>query len=178
MQQAVMGAFAFLLLSVAHVIPAIAAPAGEPVIIVPVEAGTADPSAMEPGTPEEVEPPRAPRKAPEVRDSTRGMYDPETGREGDSRSLDQLSRDRLDIEGKRSRSLDDLGSPARERRRIDQSRGRLNTPGERVYGTPSLRDRLGVPDSRRDYRIEGTRDLRQEPIDEDGSEDYRVYRTR
>ena len=175
--------FGWLLLSAAYATPAISGPAaggaederhrGETIVIVPAETGAAEPSA-----PEEAEPPRGPRKVPEVRDPSRGMYDPHTGREGDARTLDQLSRDRLNIEGKRSRSLDDLGSPARERQRIDQSRGRLYDPGERVYGTPSLQDRLGVPDSRREYRIDGTRDLRQEPIDQHGSEDFRVYRTR
>jgi hypothetical protein len=175
--------FSWLLLSAAYAAPAISGPAadgtkgerhsGETIVIVPAETAAAEPDAQD-----EAEPPRGPRKVPEVRDPSRGMYDPYTGREGDTRSLDQLSRDRLNIEGKRSRSLNDLGSPARERQGIDQSRGRLYDPGERVYGTPSLQDRLGVPDSRREYRIDGTRDLRQEPIDEHGSEDFRVYRTR
>jgi len=132
----------------------------------------------EPDSPREVDEPRAPRKTPQPRDPTRGMYDPETEREGDSRSTGQLSRDRLDLEGKRSRSLEELASPLRERRSIDRSRGRLREPGERIYGTRSLRDRLSVPDSRSDYRIESTRDLRQEYIEENGGEDYRVYRTR
>lgn len=152
---------------------------GRKIIVVPVPVETSpDPVLRSPEAPEEADPPRAPRKIPEVRDPARGMYDPETAREGDSRTLDQLSRDRLNMEGKRSRSLDDLGSPLRERRRIDQSRGRLSDPGERTTGTSSLRNRLGVPDSRRDYRIESTRDLRQEYIEENGSSDYRVYRTR
>jgi hypothetical protein len=144
------------------------------VIIVPVIPGTAE------GVqgPNEQDEPRAHRKTPEPRDPTRGMYDPETEREGDARTLDQLSRDRLNLEGQRSRSLDDLTSPLRERRRIDQSRGRLRGPDERTYGTPSLRDRLSVPDSRRDYRIDSSRDLRQEYIEENGSADYRIYRTR
>lgn len=182
-----LGVFGLSILAAAYATPAIAGDAAgnpedryrvEPAIIVPVETGAVERSRAEPGAPEEAEPPRAPRKVPEVRDPTRGMYDPHTDREGDARSLDQLSRDRLNIDGKRSRSLDDLASPSRERKRIDQSRGRLSDPGERVYGTSSLRNRLGVPDSRRDYRIDSTRDLRQEPIDENGSEDYRVYRTR
>jgi hypothetical protein len=178
--------FGWLLLAVAYATPAISGPvnssqrerhAGETIIIVPAETEAAEPIAAT-DTPEEAEPPRGPRRTPEVRDPSRGMYDPYTGREGDTRSLDQLSRDRLNIEGNRSRSLDDLASPSRERQRIDQSRGRLYDPGERVYGTPSLQDRLGVPESRRNYRIDSTRDLRQEPIDESGSTDYRVYRTR
>lgn len=129
-------------------------------------------------TQEEMDEPRAPRKTPEPRDPTRGMYDPETDREGDARAIRQLSRDRLNLEGKRSRSLEELASPLRERRSIDQIRGRLREPEERTYGTSSLKDRLSVSDSRRDYRIESSRDLRQEYIDENGSADYRVYRTR
>jgi hypothetical protein len=168
MQKPHLSALAWLLLAAAS--PAVSGP------VVPVESVLAE-QGIEPGAPEEAEPPRVPRRIPEVRDPSRGMYDPHTEREGDARSLDQLSRDRLNIDGKRSRSLDDLASPARERQRIDESRGRLNS-GERVYGTPSLRERLSVPDSRRTYRIDGTRDLRQEPIDEHGSADYRVYRTR
>lgn len=151
------------------------------VIIVPVIPGTEEGvrGANEPDSQREMDEPRAHRKTPEPRDRTRGMYDPETAREGDARTLDQLSRDRLNLEGQRSRSLDDLTSPLRERRRIDQSRGRLGGSKERSYGTSPLRDRLSVPDSRRDYRIESTRpDLRQEYIEENGSADYRVYRTR
>lgn len=150
------------------------------VIIVPVIPGTEEgvQGANEPDSQREMDEPRAHRKTPEPRDPTRGMYDPETAREGDARTLDQLSRDRLNLEGKRSRSLNDLSSPLRERRSIDQSRGRLGAK-ERAYGTSSLRNRLSVPDSRRDYRIESTRpDLRQEYIEENGSADYRVYRTR
>lgn len=150
------------------------------VIIVPVIPGTAEgvQGPNEPDSQREMDQPRAHRKTPEPRDPTRGMYDPETEREGDARTLDQLSRDRLNLEGQRNRSLDDLTSPLRERRRIDQSRGRLRGPDERTYGTPSLRDRLSVPDSRRDYRIDSSRDLRQEYIEENGSADYRIYRTR
>jgi hypothetical protein len=151
------------------------------VIIVPVIPGTAEgvQGANEPDSQREMDQPRAHRKTPEPRDPTRGMYDPETEREGDARTLDQLSRDRLNLEGQRSRSLNDLTSPLLERRRIDQSRSRLGISKERSYGTPSLRDRLSVPDSRRDYRIESTRpDLRQEYIEENGSADYRIYRTR
>ena len=187
MQKSYLPILGGLLLTAAYATPAISGPgadhskgerhAGETIVIVPVESETMQPLAP-PATPDEAEPPRAPRRVPEVRDPSRGMYDPHTEREGDARSLDQLSRDRLDIEGKRSRSLDDLASPSRERQRIDQSRGRLYDPGARVYGTPSLHDRLSVPDSRREYRIDGTRDLRQEPIDEHSSEDFRVYRTR
>lgn len=145
--------------------------------VIPVEAAPT-PQEAEPGTPDDMEPPRAPRKIPEVRDPTRGMIDPHTEREGDARSLDQLSRDRLNIDGKRSRSLDDLASPLRERRRIDQSRGRLREPGDSAYGASSLKNRLGVQDSRRDYRIESTHDIGQEYIEENGSSDYRVYRRR
>lgn len=147
------------------------------IIIIPVIPGAAG-AVQEPDSQRETDEPRAQRKTPEPRDPTRGMYDPETAREGDARTLNQLSRDRLNLEGNRSRSLDDLSSPLRERRRIDQSRGRLRGPAERIYGTPSLKDRLSAPDSRRDYRIDSTRDLRQEYIDEYGSADYRVYRTR
>lgn len=118
------------------------------------------------------------RKTPDPRDPTRGMYDPHTDREGDARSLEQLSRDRLNIDGKRSRSLNDLASPLRERRSIDQARGRLGAPNTRSYGTSTLRDRLDVQDSRRDYRIDSSRDLREEYIDEHGAADSRVYRTR
>lgn len=163
--------------------PANSAPvagAAEEIIVVPVIPGAAE-AVQEPGepnSPQEMEQPRAQRKPPEPRDPSRGMYDPETEREGDARTLRQLSRDRLNLEGRRSRSLEDLASPLRERRRIDQSRGRLREPEERTYGTSSLRNRLSVPDSRRDYRIESTRDLRQEYIEENGSADYRVYRTR
>jgi hypothetical protein len=132
----------------------------------------------EPGSPNGMDELRASRKTPQLRDPSRGMYDPETEREGDSRSTGQLSRDRLDLEGRRSRSLEELASPLRERRNIDRSRGRLREPEERIYGTPSLKDRLSVPDSRSDYRIESTRDLRQQYIEESGSSDYRVYSTR
>lgn len=160
--------------------PAMAADSSKKIIIVPVIPGAAE-TVQGPGEPasqKEMDEPRAPRKTPEPRDPTRGMYDPETGREGDARTLNQLSRDRLNLEGQRSRSLNDLSSPLRERRSIDQSRGRLGAK-ERAYGTSSLRSRLSVPDSRRDYRIESTRpDLRQEYIEENGSADYRVYRTR
>jgi hypothetical protein len=150
------------------------------IVIVPVISGTAEDvqGSIEPNSPDEMDQPRAQRKTPEPRDPTRGMYDPHTEREGDSRTLDQLSRDRLNLDGKRSRSLDDLSSPLRERRRIDQSRGRLREPEERTYGTSSLQNRLSVPDARRNYRIESSRDLRQEYIEENGSADYRVYRTR
>lgn len=162
-------------------VPAMAADSSKKIIIVPVIPGAAETvqGAGEPASQDEMDEPRAPRKTPEPRDPTRGMYDPETEREGDARTLNQLSRDRLNLEGKRSRSLNDLSSPLLERRRIDQSRGRLGDSRERRYGTSSLRDRLSVPDSRRDYRIESTRpDLRQEYIEENGSADYRVYRTR
>lgn len=150
------------------------------IIVVPVIPATSEEEQglNEPNSQREMDQPRAHRKTPEPRDPTRGMYDPETEREGDARTLNQLSRDRLNLEGKRSRSLDDLSSPLRERRRIDQSRGRLRGPEERTYGTSSLRNRLSVSDSRRDYSIESTRDLRQEYIEENGSADYRVYRTR
>jgi hypothetical protein len=151
------------------------------IIIVPVIPGTAEgvQGPNEPDSQREMDQPRAHRKTPEPRDPTRGMYDSETEREGDARTLNQLSRDRLNLEGQRSRSLNDLSSPLLERRRIDQSRGRLRDSKERSYGTSSLRDRLSVPDSRRDYRIESTRpDLRQEYIEENGSADYRIYRTR
>lgn len=154
-------------------------PQPEAVIVVPVEPGmSAQPmedALQEPAVP------RAPRPIPEIRDPSRGMYDPYTEREGDSRTLDQLSRDRLNIEGKRSRSLEELGSPQRERRAIDRarSRGPLDDPGERVYSTRSLRERQSMPDSRREYHLESDRrDLREEYIDERGDEDYRVYRTR
>lgn len=160
--------------------PAMAADSSKKIIIVPVIPGAAE-TVQGPGesaSQKEMDEPRAPRKTPEPRDPTRGMYDPETGREGDARTLNQLSRDRLNLEGQRSRSLNDLSSPLRERRSIDQSRGRLGAK-ERAYGTSSLRSRLSVPDSRRDYRIESTRpDPRQEYIEENGSADYRVYRTR
>jgi hypothetical protein len=149
------------------------------IIIVPVPLDEEETQGYgEPGSPNEMDEPRAPRKAPQPRDPARGMYDPETEREGDSRSTGQLSRDRLDLEGKRSRSLEELASPLRERRNIDRSRGRLREPGERIYGTPSLKDRLSVPDSRSDYLIESTRDLRQPYIEENGNSDYRVYSTR
>lgn len=160
----------------------VAAEAGSPktVIVVPVIPGAENGvrQSGEPNTPDEAEPPRAPRRIPEVRDPTRGMYDPETAREGDSRTLDQLSRDRLNLEGRRSRSLNDLTSPLLERRRIDQSRGRLPRAGERAYGTPSLHDRLGVQDSRKEYRIDSTREIGEDQIEENGSSDYRIYRTR
>jgi hypothetical protein len=157
-----------------------AAGSSKEIIILPVIPGAAGAvqGSGEPDSQRDMDEPRAQRKTPEPRDPTRGMYDPETAREGDARTLNQLSRDRLNLEGNRSRSLDDLSSPLRERRRIDQSRGRLRGPAERIYGTPSLKDRLSAPDSRRDYRIDSTRDLRQEYIDEYGSADYRVYRTR
>ena len=119
---------------------------------------------------------RMPRKSPEPRDPTRGMYDPHTDREGDSRSIQELSRDRLNIDGKRSRSLGDLASPLRERRSIDQARGRIRSD-ERTYGTPSLHERLGVQDSRKEYRIDSTRQIGDDPIEENGASDYRVYRT-
>lgn len=162
-------------------IPAYSAAAGasKEIIIVPVIPGAAEAQGSgEPDSQRETDEPRAQRKTPEPRDPTRSMYDPETAREGDARTLNQLSRDRLNLEGQRSRSLDDLSSPLRERRRIDQSRGRLRGPVKRMYGTPSLKDRLSAPDSRREYRIDSTRDLRQEYIEENGSSDYRVYRTR
>lgn len=165
-------------------IPAYSAPlaagSSKEIIVVPVIPGAAETpqGPGEPGSQHEMDEPRMQRKTPEPRDPTRGMYDPETAREGDARTLNQLSRDRLNLEGQRSRSLDDLSSPLRERRRIDQSRGRLRGPAERIYGTPSLKDRLSAPDSRREYRIDSTRDLRQEYIEENGSADYRVYRTR
>lgn len=160
--------------------PAVAAGSSKGIIIVPVIPGAAETvqGLGVPASQKEMDEPRAQRKPPEPRDPTRGMYDPETEREGDARTLNQLSRDRLNLEGKRSRSLNDLSSPLRERRSIDQSRGRLGDAKVRAYGTSSLRNRLSVPDSRRDYRIESTRDLRQEYIEENGSADYRVYRTR
>ena len=150
------------------------------ILIVPVIPGTAEEvqGSNEPNSQGELDQPRAQRKTPEPRDPTRGMYDPHIEREGDSRTLDQLSRDRLNLDGKRSRSLDDLSSPLRERRRIDQSRGRLRGPEERTYGTSTLQNRLSIPDARRNYQIESRRDLRQEYIEENGSADYRVYRTR
>lgn len=121
---------------------------------------------------------RMPRKTPEPRDPTRGMYDPHTDREGDTRSLNELSHDRLNIDGQRSRSLGDLASPLRERRAIDQGRGRIRSDsGERTYGTPSLHERLGVQDSRKEYRIDSTRQIGDDPIEENGASDYRVYRT-
>lgn len=40
-----------------------------------------------------------------------------------------------------------------------------------------MRNRLSVPDSRREYHIDSSQDLRQEYIEENGSSDYRVYRT-
>ena len=150
------------------------------IVIVPVIPGTAVEvqGSNEPNSQGEMDQPRAQRKTPEPRDPTRGMYDPHTEREGDSRTIDQLSRDRLNLDGKRSRSLDDLSSPLRERRRIDQSRGRLRGPEERTYGTSTLQNRLSILDARRNYQIESRRDLRQEYIEENGSSDFRVYRTR
>lgn len=181
-------AIAWLLLPTCFGIPAYAADTtagssaagvSKPIVVIPVVPGGSM-EVQKPGAPEsqrETDEPRAARKPPEPRDPTRGMYDPHTEREGDSRTLDQLSRDRLNLEGKRSRSLDELSSPLRERRHIDQSRGRLGEPEERTYGTPSLRERLSVPDSRREYRIDSTQDLR-EYIEENGSSDFRVYRSR
>lgn len=151
----------------------------EPVIVVPIQPGSAEEPLMSPSAPLENEPPRAPRRIPEVRDPSRGMVQPYTDREGDARTLDQLSRDRMNVEGKRSRSLDDMASPMRERRANERARRPLDDPGERVYSTRSLRERQSMPDSRQEYYHESQRpDLREEYGHERGDEDYRVYRTR